>query len=113
VLGRATTISIETDVRESRHAMYDEVERVFAVASGMPGRIALSQARVISATLTATIDHRDGGRARKRTFPMSVKSCGLKYDGDDLLLRQILIESGIDLAAGTQAFDAATSRPAA
>jgi hypothetical protein len=111
ILGRPTTISVETSTAEGRHAIYDELERLFTVVPGIHGRIALSQTKVIGATLTATIDHGDGARPRKRTFPISVKSCGLRYDGDDLLLRQVLIDSGIDLTAPPAQHAAA--RPAA
>jgi len=67
---------------------------------------------VIGVQLRARIDRRDGKKPRTRSFDISTKSCALRYEGDDLLLRQMLIDSGIDRTgklgdAGTGAREAA------
>jgi hypothetical protein len=113
VLGRATSISIDTDPTANRFALHQETERVFPVSQDEAKRIALGQTKVINATLTATIDQGDGRRARTRTFDITTKSCSLKYDGHDLLLRQMLIASGIDLTGKPVAARGDSARPAA
>ena len=100
VIGRPTKIVVDTDVSEDPHAIETEVARVFSTGVPEPSRIALSLTRIISATLTATVDLRDGSRPRTRTFDLTTKSCALKYEGNDLLLRRMLADSGVDLAAG-------------
>jgi hypothetical protein len=100
VIGRPTKIAFETDVSEEPHAIETEVARVFSTGVPEPSRIALSLTRIISAKLTATVDLRDGSRPRTRTFDLTTKSCALKYEGNDLLLRRMLAESGVDLTAG-------------
>jgi hypothetical protein len=99
-LGFGATIAVETDVSEDPHAIETEVARVFSTGVPEPSRIALSLTRIISAKLTATVDLRDGSRPRTRTFDVTTKSCALKYEGNDLLLRKMLADSGVDLAAG-------------
>jgi hypothetical protein len=88
------------------------MERVFSAGRAEPKRIAVTQTKVIGATLTATIDH-SGGRSRTRTFDITTKSCALKYEGHDLLLRQMLIDSGIDVASMPARVDGEPERPAA
>ncbi|MGE3652251.1 MAG: hypothetical protein AB7G10_28250 [Reyranellaceae bacterium] len=105
----ATRISITTDVTRDRDAIHETVGRTFATGEPQPGRFALSQAKVISVTLEATIDPGDGKRHRTRSFDLSEKTCSLRYEGVDLQLRRMLIDSGIDQTG--HAADAGESTP--
>lgn len=87
---RSTSFSVEADVTDDPDALYVAMDRVVAVP--------LSATKVISATLRATVDPRDGGKNRVRSFDLSGKSCSLKFEGADLLLRKMLRDSGIDQA---------------
>jgi hypothetical protein len=113
VLGESTKISIETDPAADRHTLHQEMERVFSAGRAEPKRIAVAQTKVIGATLTATIDLGDGGRPRTRTFDITTRSCALKYEGHDLLLRKTLIASGIDVTGQPAAAHGEPARPAA
>ncbi len=95
--GPQTTVSIAVDVPGSPDTMYSEIDRLFAQAAPQAGRYALSQAKVIGVRLKATLDPGDGKKLRSRTFDLSPKACALKHEGTDELLRQMLIDSGIDL----------------
>lgn len=105
----STRVSIETDVSRDPQAIHDMIGRTFAGEDGQPGRFSLSQAKVISATVRAQIDPRDGKRLRVRSFDISEKSCSLKYEDEDLLLRQMLIDSGIDQTGASD--DAGSTGP--
>lgn len=93
----STKVSVETDVTRDPHAIYGMVGRTFAHGDPRPGSFALSQTKVISARLRAVIDPRDGSAPRVLSFDLSEKLCSLKYEGADLLLRRMLVDSGIDL----------------
>jgi hypothetical protein len=94
----STKVSVETDGSRDPHAIHEMVRRTFAHGEFQPGRFALSQAKVISATLVATIDPRNGRKPRVRTFDLSARTCSLKYEESDFLLRRMLTDSGIDQA---------------
>jgi hypothetical protein len=97
ILGyRATKVSVETDVTHDPQAIHAMVDRTFARRSSERGRFSLSQAKVIRVRLQATIDDRDGKKPRNVTFDLSGKTCSLKYEGADLHLRRMLVDSGID-----------------
>lgn len=97
ILGyRSTTVRIETDVTHDPQAIHTMVDRTFAQGSSEPGRFSLSQAKVIRVRLQATVHNDDGKKPRTVTFDLSAKTCSLKYEGDDLLLRRILVDSHID-----------------
>lgn len=99
ILGEnATKLSVESDPSRDPRALFSALDRVFAREADESGRYRLSQARVISAAVQATIDRHDGKKTRTRTFDLSEHNCSLKYDGTDLELRKILGNSGIDLA---------------
>lgn len=95
--GPQTKVSVELDVPGHPHALHAEIERLFAGTHPQAGRYALSQAKVIGAKLKATIDQGDGATRKTRTFDVTTKSCSLKYEGPDQHLRQMLLDSGIDL----------------
>jgi hypothetical protein len=113
VLGEPTRIAIETDPTRDRFALHREIERFFSTGGTEPKRVGLGQAKVINATLTATIDQGNGTRARARTFEITNKSCALKYEGHDLLLRRMLVDSSIDITGGPDAVHGKPARPAA
>lgn len=111
--GESTKISIETDPVTDRLALHQQIDQVFSVAGAEPKRIALGQTKVISATFTAKIDQDGGKAARTRTFDVTTRSCALKYEGHDLLLRQMLMDSGIDVTGQPVAVHGEPARPAA
>jgi hypothetical protein len=97
ILGyRSTRFSIETDVAHDREAIHAMVDRTFARGSSELGRFSLSQAKVIRVKFQAMIDGGDGKKPRNKTFDLSAKTCSLKYEGADLLLRRMLVDSQID-----------------
>jgi hypothetical protein len=113
VLGESTKISIETDPTADRYALHQEMERVFSAARAEPKRIAVAQTKVIGATIIARADQDGGKPPRTRTFDITTRSCALKYEGHDLLLRQMLIDSGIDVTGHPVASHGESARPAA
>jgi hypothetical protein len=94
--GVPTKVSVEVDPSADAQALHHALNRLFVPSLPPPGRWSLAQSKVISARLVATIDCGDGRKPRKRTFDLSEKTCALRYEGDDLLLRRVLIDSGID-----------------
>jgi hypothetical protein len=98
--GRSTVISVETDVSHGPNALKDEIDRVFVRGGPAPGRRSLSEMKVISAKVQATIDLGDGKKPRTRTFDLTEKNCSLAHDEIGQALRQVLVASGIDLTAG-------------
>ena len=103
ILGHpATTVALETSVTRDAKAIHEMVKRTFATKAPEPGRFSLSQTKVISARIQATIDQRDGKKPKTRTFNMTEGTCNLKYDRIDRLLRQMMAESGIDHSRATK-----------
>ena len=94
--GTSTVVSVETDVTDDPKAIHVAVRRTFAEDATVDARYSLSQTRLIGVTMQATIDSGGGGRPSRRTFHLSEKSSSLKHEGHDLLLRRLLIDSGID-----------------
>jgi hypothetical protein len=85
-----STHFVEANVSKAPDALTATVANTFVRGAS------LARARVISATLRATIDPRNGKRNRSRTIDLSTKSCSLKHEGADELLRRMLRDSGID-----------------
>ena len=74
---------------------------VDGLARHLEDRYGIEPAGVVALDLGVfRVDLRDGSRPRTRTFDLTTKSCALKYEGNDLLLRRMLAESGVDLTAG-------------
>lgn len=92
-------ISVDADATNNPNAVHEMLDQLFS-KEPTPGRISLSQCRVIGTKVQVRIDPRDGTRSRTRTFELTGKTARLKHDGIDLELRQMLIESGIDLTHG-------------
>ena len=92
----STKVTVETDIARDPHAIHDMIGRTFTRDDAPSGHFALSQAKVISAGLRATIDRRDGKAPLIRSFDLSERTCSLKHEGPDLLLRRMLVDSGID-----------------
>jgi hypothetical protein len=103
-------VAVEADVLRNPEAIRPVLNRVFANGAASDERYALSQATVVSARVQALLDRDDGKRPRSRTFDLTQKSCSLKYEGDDLLLRRLLLDLGID---GTAPRVGGETRPAA
>ena len=110
--GPPMKVGIEVDLPGDAQAVHKAVDRFFERGDRPSGRIPLSLAKVINAKLSATIDPRDGGKPRTRAFDVSEKSCSLKYEGNDLLLRQVLLDSGIDLTGRPGDAGGREARPA-
>jgi hypothetical protein len=85
---RPATLTVEADVTDDPDALYLAMDSLI--------KVPLTLTKVIGATLRATIDPRDGGKNRVRSFDLSLRSCSLKHEGADLLMRQMLRDSGID-----------------
>ncbi len=113
VLGKSVKISVEADPTFDPFALHNEIEQIFSPVPAVLGWYTLAQTKVISATIAATIDLHDGARPRRRTFDITERACALKHEGHDLLLRQMLIDSGIDLSANPGLRDGEPTRPAA
>lgn len=90
------TVAVEANVSRNPEAIRPVLNRVFANGVAPDERYALSQAMVVSAQVQALLDRHDGKKPRSRTFDLTQKSCSLKYEGDDLLLRRLLLDLGID-----------------
>lgn len=110
--GPQTIVNVAVDVPGSPDTIYSEIDRLFAQGAPQAGRYALSQAKVIGARLKATLDPGDGKKLRSRSFDLSPKSCALKHEGTDQLLRQMLIDSGIDLTGRPGDAGGREARPA-
>ncbi len=110
--GPPMKVGVEVDLPGDTQAVHKAVDRVFERSDRSSGRIPLSLAKVINAKLCAIIDPRDGGKPRARSFDVSEKSCSLKYEGNDLLLRQVLLDSGIDLTGRPGDAGGREARPA-
>ena len=111
VRSEPTKISIDTDPIRDRFAVHREMDRIFSTGRNEARGIALRQTKIIGVTLTATIEQA-AGRPRVRSFDITERSCSLKYEGNDLLLREMLIASGID-TTGPEAAEDEPTRPAA
>jgi len=90
------TVAVEADVSRNPEAIRPVLNRVFANGAASDERYPLSQATVVSARIQALLDRGGCKRPRSRTFDLTQKSCSLKYEGDDLLLRRLLLDLGID-----------------
>jgi hypothetical protein len=88
-------VSIEVD-RDAAGALHRALDRLFPGADRRGGGFDLSAAKVIGATIAATIDRRDGRKPSVRSFDISPRTNSLKHEGDDVLLRRLLRDSGID-----------------
>ncbi len=107
----STVITVETDVSKDPGALDAAVRRVFNAGAGQPTRYSLADTEIVGVTYQATIDSGDGTRPRTRTFDVSKGSTSLRYDDTDLLLRRMLLDSGIDQSHGRIADDAERGRP--
>jgi hypothetical protein len=92
----AARVSVEVD-RDAAGALHRALDRLFPRADRRGDGFDLSLAKVIGATIAATIERRDGRTPLVRSFDVSPRTSSLKHEGDDLLLlRRMLRDSGID-----------------
>lgn len=89
--GRTRRIILEADPTENRKALYDLLDEVARAIP--PSRTSITQAS-IKVTFSAAPGDR---RSKTRTFDVTwPNSCSLGHDGRDAIIRQMLIDSGIE-----------------
>lgn len=97
--GASKSITLEADPSDNRMAVYDLLDEVLNTAdpSSTRNRIPLSMVNITRVGLRACFSV-DGTHERSvRNFTVSFpNSCSLKHEGKDLVLRKMLIDSGIE-----------------
>jgi hypothetical protein len=91
VLGRKDRITLEADPAHNRQAVFDLMEKV---TKG----ISLAQMVVTQVGIKVTFSHNpQSRRPTTRTFDVGwPSSCSLRYQGRDVVIRRMLIHSGIE-----------------
>jgi hypothetical protein len=99
--GFARRITLEADPSFDHEAIYDLMEDVVRV-DGVPEchqcrKIPLSLVNVTQAAIQVVFNHNGSRRRATRTFQISYpNSCSLKQDGRDLMIRKMLVDSGLE-----------------
>jgi len=99
-VGSKVKITLEIDAGDPPDAIYDLMERVFAMAgssSGASDKVLLSLVRVTQASIEVKFKA-EGRRGRNtRTFDIAYpNSCSLKEDERDMVIRQMLVASKLE-----------------
>ena len=90
-LRKGERIVIEADTSNDPKAVYAVKDRLNATG-------ALAHYAVTQVELAATVQGQDGARAKTVAVTIThPNSCSLKHDGIDLMLREMLSDSGIEL----------------
>lgn len=91
VHGKKERITLEADPSYNKQAIFDLLDKV---TKGIP----LTQMAVTRVGIKVTFAHTPGARRQPtRTFDIScTNSCSLRYDGRDLIIRKMLVDSGIE-----------------
>jgi hypothetical protein len=84
------------------NAIHDAIERVFRTADANDdGRVPIAVARPTWTEIVAEFRAANRKRCRRRSFTISAPdSCSLKHDGEDLILREVLQASSIEIPPG-------------
>ena len=94
-------LTLEADGSEDRHAVYDFMDATFDTSPSLDardGKLPLAAFNVTSAQVTAVFEPIKGRRRPQRTFVISYPNgCSLKHEGRDLVIRQMLLDSGIEI----------------
>jgi len=99
--GFTRRITLEADPSFDHEAIYDLMEDVIRV-DGVPEchqchKIPLSLVNVTQAAIQVVFNHNGNRRLATRTFQVSYpNSCSLKQDGRDLIIRKMLVDSGLE-----------------
>ncbi len=94
--------TLECDPKAKPAAIYDQVERTFITenqaSSDHGNKLPLSLVNITKAALTVEFVRKKGARGRAtRTFEMTYpNACPLDHEGQDGVIRQMLIDSGIE-----------------
>ena len=99
-------ISADVDGENGPEALYDAIERFFVTSEGvLSDRQRYANARPIWVEIAADFAAPNCKGYRRRTFSISGSnsSCTLRHDGDDLVLRRILQNAGIEIAPSDDA----------
>ena len=97
-------ISADVDGDIGSEALHDAIERFFVTTEGTPSdRQRYAVARPIWVEIAADFKAPNRKGYHRRTFGISGSnnSCTLRHDGEDLILRQILQNAGIEILPGT------------
>ena len=106
--GSMKRITLEADPSQNQEAVYDLLEEVVRVdgAAECPQcqKIPLSLVNITQAAIQVVFNHNGRRRPATRTFQVSYpNSCSLKQDGRDLVVRKMLVDSGLEpTEAGAQ-----------
>jgi hypothetical protein len=81
------------------NAIHEAIERVFRTADANDdGRVPIAVARPTWTEIVAEFRAANRKRCRRRSFTISAPhSCSLKHDGEDLILREVLQASSIEI----------------
>jgi hypothetical protein len=101
--GSMKRITLEADPSQNQEAVYDLLEEVVRVdgAAECPQcqKIPLSLVNITQAAIQVVLNHDGRRRPATRTFQVSYpNSCSLKQDGRDLVIRKMLVDSGLEPA---------------
>jgi hypothetical protein len=91
VYGKNERLVLEAEPKFNKHAIFDLLDKV---AKAIP----LTQMAITQVGIKVTFAEQPGAkRPRTRTFDISwPNSCSLKHYGRDLLIRKMLVDSGIE-----------------
>ena len=99
--GAMKRVTLEADASQNPDAVYNLLEEVVRV-DGAPEchqchKIPLSLVNVTQAAIQVEFNHNGSRRRTTRTFQVSYpNSCSLKQDGRDLVIRKMLVDSGLE-----------------
>jgi len=99
--GAMKRVTLEADASQNPDAVYNLLEEVVRV-DGTPEchqchKIPLSLVNVTQAAIQVVFNHNGSRRRATRTFQISYpNSCSLKQDGRDLVIRKMLVDSGLE-----------------
>jgi hypothetical protein len=94
-------VTLEAGASQNPNAVYNLLEEVVLV-DGAPEchqchKIPLSLVNVTQVAIQVVFDHNGSRRQATRTFQISYpNSCSLKQDGRDLVIRKMLVDSGLE-----------------
>ena len=101
--GSMKRITLEADPSQNQEAVYDLLEEVVRLdgTTECPQcqKIPLSLVNITQAAIQVVFNHDGRRRPATRTFLISYpNSCSLKQDGRDLVIRKMLVDSGLEPA---------------
>lgn len=100
---RRSKLTVESDVfgHKGQEALYADMDSLFSVSNT---RFPLDMLNVVKAQIA--VDFKSEGRKgyKRRRFTISApSSCTLKHEGEDLIIRRILKDSGVELPPANDA----------